>query len=111
MTREELTKAYGEASCLVFPSRSETWGLPISEFLPTRKPMILADLPYARETAAEASRVAFFPVTDALALANTMEAFLYGKTERFKRVPSQTFAPPYAPDWQTLFNLLLEDNG
>lgn len=111
MSREELGRAYGEAACLVFPSRAETWGLPISEFLPTGKPMILADLPYAHETAAGACKVTFFPVFDAMKLAACMQFLLDGDLNDFAPVPYPSFPPPYAPDWDTLFHILLEDNS
>ena len=51
MSKEKLFGYYHAVDCLVFPSRVETWGLPISECMFTGKPMLLADLPYARETA------------------------------------------------------------
>lgn len=107
LSREELAKAYGEATCLVFPSRAETWGLPISEFLPTGKPMILADLPYAHETAAGASQVAFFPVMDAAALSARMQEVTEGTLSSFGPVEAVEIAPPCAQDWEALFNLLL----
>lgn len=48
MSRDELFSSYASAGCFVFPSRVETWGLPISEFRSVSdKPMLLADLPYA----------------------------------------------------------------
>lgn len=107
LSREELAKAYGEATCLVFPSRAETWGLPISEFLPTGKPMILADLPYAHETAAGASQVAFFPVMDAAALSARMQEVTEGTLSSFGPVEAVEIALPCARDWEALFNLLL----
>jgi glycosyltransferase involved in cell wall biosynthesis len=107
LSREELSKAYGEASCLVFPSRTETWGLPISEFLPTGKPMILADLPYAHNTSAGAKQVAFFPVTDAKALAGIMQDLLEGRTTSFGPAGIPEIRAPYAASWDKLFNLLL----
>jgi glycosyltransferase involved in cell wall biosynthesis len=107
LSREELAEAYGEATCLVFPSRAETWGLPISEFLPTGKPMILADLPYAHETAAGASQVAFFPVMDAAALSGRMQEVMEGTLSSFGPVEAVEIAPPCAQDWEALFNLLL----
>jgi glycosyltransferase involved in cell wall biosynthesis len=110
MSRGELARSYAEASCLVFPSRAETWGLPISEFLPTGKPLILADLPYAHETAAGAPRATFFPVTDSRALADIMESFLTGSLKDFKRIPIPSFQGHHTPDWDTLFHLLLVDD-
>ena len=108
MSRERLGQAYAEASCLVSPSRSESWGLPISEFMPTGKPMILADLPYAHETAAGAPSVAYFPLSDAEALAGVMQSALEGNTDCFAPVPPRSFNPPFASGWEGLFNLLLQ---
>lgn len=107
LSREELAKAYSEAACLVFPSRAETWGLPISEFLATGKPMILADLPYAHETAAGAAQVAFSPPMDPQMLSEWMEKVCIGDSRDFSAVPSPSFQAPYAPDWDALFQLLL----
>ena len=107
LSREELAKAYGEASCLVFPSRSETWGLPISEFLPSGRPMILADLPYAHNTASGAASAAFFPVKDAGRLASLMQEVIKGRLDSFGPVPSQTIQPPCAAGWDELFSILL----
>ena len=63
MAKDELVAAYSAADCFVFPSRIETWGLPISEYIacnPAGK-LILADLPYAHETAAGRNAVFFSP--------------------------------------------------
>lgn len=110
MDREELYRQYGLATCLVFPSRVETWGLPISEYLPSGKPMLLADLPYSHETAAGAACVAFFPERDEQALTAKMEALLKGDRSGFGPVPTTTYAQPYAADWAELFELLLNES-
>lgn len=107
LDRDRLALAYGEASCLVFPSRAETWGLPISEFVPCGKPMILSDLPYAHETAAGASQVAFFPLGNVEALAGLMEAAINGNTDGFQTVGKPLFDEPFAEDWAKLFDILL----
>ena len=107
LSREELARAYGEASCLVFPSRAETWGLPISEFLPTGKPMLLADLPYAHETAAGASQAAFFPVSDVQVLALRMQEVLENNYTNFGAVNAPEIESPAASGWEVLFKLLL----
>lgn len=108
MNRDELAEAYGRATCLVFPSRTETWGLPISEFLPTGKPMILADRPYAHETAAGADRVVFFPVMDAKALSDRMREMMEGRWNAFEVVEAPIPAVPLARDWASLFDILLK---
>ncbi len=109
LSREDLYRAYADAACLVFPSRSETWGLPVSEFAPSGKPMILADLPYAHETAAGHSCVAFVPVDEPQALVNAMEDVVLGRTDAFAPLAARQPEAPCAPDWESLFNLLLED--
>ena len=107
LDQKELFSYYERAACLVFPSRVETWGLPISEFLPTGKPMILADRPYARETAAGASSVAFFLYNDAYTLSLRMQDVIEGRTHAFSSVRPRHPKAPYAQDWQQLFQMLI----
>lgn len=107
MSKDELMSWYGKAACLVFPSRIETWGLPISEYKPTGKPMILSDLPYAHETASGAPKVAFFPPTDAQKLSELMEDILDGNTDGFASIDPFSPEPLTASSWDSLFNLLL----
>ena len=111
MSKEELYAYYGKAQCLVFPSRVETWGLPISEFKPSGKPIIIADLPYAHESAAGAEKVAFFPVMDAEALAGRMELAIQGNLRNFGICMHPSVTEPFARDWDALFALLLEDES
>lgn len=111
MSKEELYANYGKAACLVFPSRVETWGLPISEFKPSGKPMILADLPYAHESAAGAEQVAFFPATDEKALAAKMELAIRGNLSNFGVCMRAPVSEPFARDWDALFARLLEDES
>ena len=111
LSKEDLYGYYGKSACLLFPSRVETWGLPISEFKPTGKPMILADLPYAHETACGAEKVAFVPTCDADAWAKQMELVIRGKTTNFVRIMPTKYEAPYAPTWEALFELLLNDES
>lgn len=80
MKKEDLWSAYASASCLVFPSRVETWGLPISEYVSVHPDgrLILADLPYAHETSAGARSVAYFAADDPAALKDLMNGVLQG---------------------------------
>lgn len=49
MAKDELYSYYRTSDCFVFPSRVETWGLPISEYVAAHPggTLLLADLPYA----------------------------------------------------------------
>lgn len=107
LSREALMALYGRAACLVFPSRVETWGLPISEFKGSAKPMLLADLPYAHESAAGAAGVAFFPYDRPQVLAGYMETLLNGDKSFLSPVLMTPAAEPLARDWESLFELLL----
>lgn len=107
MTRRQLYETYAQADCLVFPSRVETWGLPISEYASFGKPMLLADLPYAHETAAGSKQTAYFPPTDAEALKEKMKRLVAGDTSFLSAVPQKTPQAPMASSWKELFDLLL----
>ena len=75
MSREDLFGLYKAADAFVFPSRVETWGLPISEYLAVTEgkgKLLLADLPYAHGVAAEAPGARYFPARDAQALKKLM---------------------------------------
>lgn len=111
LSKEELVQYYSKAACLVFPSRAETWGLPISEFKQTGKPMILAELPYSHESASGARSVAFFNPLDSSSLASLMLEIIEGKLHSFVRVPTVQYSHPYSPTWDALFNVLLEDES
>ncbi len=107
MDKETLYAHYDLADCFVFPSRIETWGLPISEFMSFKKPMILADLPYAHETSQGSLKTAFFPVCNAGALAQRMLSAYEGKYVEFSNVNKLHTGAPYAEDWNKLFQILL----
>ena len=71
MPKEKLFGYYKAATCFVFPSRVETWGLPITEYmLLNGGKMLLADLPYSHETSEE--KGIYFPATDARRLKELM---------------------------------------
>ncbi|RYF21116.1 MAG: glycosyltransferase family 1 protein, partial [Oxalobacteraceae bacterium] len=45
--RAGMTREYEACDAVLFPSRLETWGLPITEAKSYHKPLLVADLPYA----------------------------------------------------------------
>lgn len=109
MTRERLCGVYQSSDCLVFPSKVETWGLPISEYMSfsKSKPMMLADLPYAHETASGADKVCFFNPDCASGLKDRMLSFLNGKDGIFSPVPANADGTSYCLSWEALFAKLL----
>ena len=109
MTKEKLYGYYQSVDALVFPSKVETWGLPITEFMEASgdKPMLLADLPYAHETAAGASKVGFFNPNDPVELKNKMKDLLKNDISALEAVPKLEIEGPKADSWKELFEILL----
>lgn len=110
MSKERLYGYYSSADCLVFPSKIETWGLPITEFMEASgdKPMLLSDLPYAHETAAGASQVCFFNPSRADELKKRMSEVLCNEYDAFEAVPKVGIDAPKAYVWEELFEILLQ---
>jgi glycosyltransferase involved in cell wall biosynthesis len=97
---------YTESDCLLFPSKLETWGLPITEFKTTGKLILAAELPYAHETVGTYQNVSFFDVNSPEALADLM--MLTIKKEMIPVGNQAAEVPdPFAANWEELFNLLL----
>lgn len=110
ISKQELLGYYATCQCLIFPSKVETWGLPISEFAAYNKPMLLADLPYTKETAGGSQQVAFFAPDDANALAMHMKSLIQGDLTALYPVNQTTIEDPIAQDWESLFQILLASN-
>ena len=104
-TRQQMAEEYRACDVVVFPSRLETWGLPITEAKALNKPLVVADLPYAHETAGNCSAVSFLPVTDAQVWANVFEQMARGQ-HTFGSQTRTTPDAPFAADWTQLWRLL-----
>jgi glycosyltransferase involved in cell wall biosynthesis len=107
LDKKTMYEYYNRCHCLVFPSKVETWGLPITEFAAFNKPMLLADLPYAHETANGCSQVAFFDPDNPRELASKMKSLIQGDTRFLKAVEKNIISPPAAQSWRELFDILL----
>ena len=107
LDRNSVYSQYGKTHCLIFPSKLETWGLPISEFKQYYKPMIIADLPYAKETVGSYEEVAFFKPDSAIQLASYMKQVIDGKAFEKRRAYNQIYEYPFAEGWEDLFDLLI----
>jgi len=106
--KDRLFEMYNQSNCLIFPSKVESWGLPISEFAQYNKPMLLADLPYAHETSEGSKLTAFFNPSDEAELAGLMRKLIEGDSSFLHIVPKRTQAQPVVSNWADLFKILLE---
>jgi glycosyltransferase involved in cell wall biosynthesis len=71
-----LTEYYTNSDCLIFPSKLETWGLPLSEAQHFNKFVLAADLKYAHETLGEYPNVLYFNADSAEDLGNRMAEYI-----------------------------------
>jgi glycosyltransferase involved in cell wall biosynthesis len=106
LSREQVLTRYADANCLLFPSKLETWGLPITEFQMTGKPILAADLPYAHETVGNYNQAAFFDPNNPVQLAQLMRAAASGQPV-FSAVSAKDIPSPFALNWPDLWRLLL----
>ena len=106
--KEDMQMNYDKCECLIFPSTLETWGLPISEFKPSGKKMLLADLPYAHETANNAKEAVFFEPYNSVQLANLIKVVCCNVINEFAPVKIKDINKPFCRNWQELLNYILK---
>ena len=107
-SRENLMRYYNKTETVIFPSKIETWGLPITEAKEFKKKMILANLPYAHETLGNYEDVFFFNPDSAEELALKMESVIVEKDTRFDGNICKEIEQPYCNTWKELFEIILK---
>lgn len=105
---EAMVHQYQQATAIVFPSKLETWGLPISETKQYDKPILLADLPYAHEALGIYEKAGFFNPNSVQQLALLMKQQLTGHPQ-YSSTAQQTPTTPFAPDWNNLLTSIITD--
>ncbi|MDR0686706.1 MAG: glycosyltransferase [Dysgonamonadaceae bacterium] len=106
LKHDRMQQWYEECSCLVFPSKVETWGLPLSEAKQACKPILVSDLPYARETVGGYDRVRFFNPDDSGELAGLMQQFMEGRLT-YETIEADEHRMPFARNWNELFQIIM----
>jgi len=106
--RSQLLSMYNAMDCLLFPSKIETWGLPISEAKAYNKPMFLANLPYAKEACGNYEKVSFFDENNATELAKLITEFVEEK-HMFQGNTSPFDTSKDLHNWKEVFQYILTD--
>ena len=101
-------KYYNKTETVIFPSKIETWGLPITEAKEFKKKLILADLPYAHETLENYQNVFFFNPDSAEELAAKMESVITEKNINFDGNICKNIEQPHCNNWKELFEIVLK---
>lgn len=105
--RMNLFSLYEKVECMIFPSKLETWGLPISEFKQTGKPMLVAGLPYAHETVGSYNKVVFFNCDNKQELADLIQKEIQGNNQ-YKTVVEEEVKEPFFGDWKELLKYIFK---
>lgn len=108
VNRKQLLSMYNGMNCLLFPSKIETWGLPISEAKAYDKPMFLANLPYAKEACGAYEKVSFFDENSAPDLAKLITEFVEGN-HKFQGNTSPFDTSKDLHNWKEVFQYILTD--
>jgi glycosyltransferase involved in cell wall biosynthesis len=106
--KQQMIDKYKHSDCLLFPSRIETWGLPMSEAKSFGMPILAADLPYAHEAIGSYDKVRFFNPVYANELAELMKAFIEGNLQ-WHKAKQEPPRPAFVDNWQGLIKLLIQD--
>jgi glycosyltransferase involved in cell wall biosynthesis len=105
LNREEMNHYYQQSDCLLFPSKVETWGLPITEAKEYAMPIIVSDLPYAKETVGKYNKVKFFDPDNAPELAVIIKDFVNGRIS-YDPTQETIYEAPFVQSWDELVRLL-----
>lgn len=106
--RNQIWELYNHCSCLVFPSKMETWGLPITEIKFFNKPVLVANCRYAYETVGNYDKACFFEKNDPENLSRLMLAAM-NDTLVFHKPSFEKPVNPYVQSWKKLFKMLLSN--
>lgn len=108
ISRSEVFGYYKKIDCLLFPSKLETWGLPITEAKGFEKPVLLANLPYAKETIGDYDSVSFFDVENPKELAQLITDFV-NKTIQYQGNKNIFDTSDQLKDWNAVFDFILKN--
>jgi glycosyltransferase involved in cell wall biosynthesis len=101
---DEILSYYKSVNALLFPSKIETFGLPLAEATCFELPIISADLPYAHEALENYSNKIFISPEDVNAWANIIQNYtMYEKISLVSSPNSSTYM--YKNSWRTFFDL------
>lgn len=103
LTSEEVYKTYCQADALIFPSRLETFGLPLLEAAETGLQILSIDKPYAREVLAGYKGAMFAEANNIDDWVNKLEA-MFNIPKRY-----ETFLPKYDYGWKEFFDLVYKE--
>lgn len=104
--RTELFGLFSKCDCLIFVSKLETWGMPISEFKITGKKIIVSDLPYAYETVGNYKNVKFVNPDSVTELKLAMKTAITANNFNYHQKNKTHDEYIHAENWRSLLKIL-----
>lgn len=108
LSYEETQSHLASSACLLFPSKLETWGLPLTEAKHMGKIVLASDLPYARESLGKYERVRFINHSDPVSWANAITDVALGREICSYNILCES--PPDSQGATALLNFMLNDD-
>jgi len=108
-SRDRVLNLYQASDCVIFSSKLETWGIPITEAKYFNKPLLLADLEYAHETLGKYDKAVFFDPDSPEQLADLMKSMI-NRTIVYENAEFNVVSGPFSQNWKSLFDILLSSN-
>jgi glycosyltransferase involved in cell wall biosynthesis len=103
-SRQKIYSLYEKSDCMIFASKLESWGMPLTEYMAFNKPIIVRNKPYAYETIGDYDKAVYFK--DVSELVKVMQAYL-NDTIVYKKMKKVEMKEPFARGWNELFDILL----
>jgi Glycosyltransferase len=108
LNRQQMSDYYNRCDAVVFMSKIESWGLPVSEAKEFNKSVFVSDLPYAKETIGKYDKAKFLAIDDYQGLADAISQFIKGEL-RYDDTEAVHYKQPFARDWNELISLILPE--
>lgn len=106
LNRNEVASYYQAMNALLFPSKLETWGLPLTETKEFNKPILVSNLPYAKETIGKYDKVSFIDSKNPTELAEKIQLFINDKLIFDETTASNK---PDFVGWNSIFDFIFEN--
>jgi glycosyltransferase involved in cell wall biosynthesis len=110
LKREDVDVFYRNSDCLLFPSKIESWGLPVTEAKEYNKSILIADLPYAKESVGKYDKAKFFDPDNTTQLANSMKNLIQGIAD-YDKTETVEYQKPFTRNWDELVRFLLKEGN
>jgi glycosyltransferase involved in cell wall biosynthesis len=95
LSSEKMKSIYSKSNTLLFLSKLESWGLPLTEASSFGLNIVASNLPYAHETLSNFEKAIFIEVDDIYTLSGVLKSFILNEKPQFSKKEYQLLREPY----------------